>query len=360
MPHGDNQIDGRLVEQLFHKSHLYNMGWQEKEALWDGRRDAIVRDYCIYHTAIPKKLDWDYVRVPVVPVSKEYERPVMIGPHAWLDEQGYETTFNPEAGNIAVRGHFPNLKIQDLPDPEEPFSIDGSELEAIRQVVRELGDSHFVVGRLPVDGTFAWQHTVGMEEYLMRMVCEPDFVRRATNVYVNRSIAYINAMFDVGVDAVMTTDDYCDNTGPIMGKRRFDEFVLPGLIRQLEAAHSREGYFIKHTDGNVWQILDSFVEVGVDGWHGIQPSIGMDLKLLKQRYAGKLCLFGGVNCETLIRGTPARVRQEVAYAIEHAAVGGGLVITTSNVVQPGSRLENYLALGQAVRDHGGYPIGGNR
>ena len=42
------------------------------------------------------------------------------------------------------------------------------------------------------------------------------------------------------------------------------------------------------------------------------------------------------------------------YAIEHAAPGGGLVIATGNVVQPGSQLENYLAARQATREFGAY------
>jgi uroporphyrinogen decarboxylase len=165
-------------------------------------------------------------------------------------------------------------------------------------------------------------------------------------------------MLDAGCDAIMTTDDYSSNRGPIMGAARFREFILPGIVRQAEAVHARGGYFIKHTDGNLWSILDDLVDAGIDGWHGIQPSIGMDLRLLKERYGDRLCFFGGVNCETLVEGTPAQARAEVRYAIQHAAPGGGLVIATGNVLQPGTNLDNYLAARQATRDYGRYPIKG--
>ena len=98
------------------------------------------------------------------------------------------------------------------------------------------------------------------------------------------------------------------------------------------------------------------VEAGIDGWHGIQPSIGMDLKVLKEKYGDSLCFFGGVNCETLVAGTPEQTEREVRYAIEHAAAGGGLVITSGNVLQPGTRYENYMAGRQATRQWGKYPI----
>ena len=141
-----------------------------------------------------------------------------------------------------------------------------------------------------------------------------------------------------------------------MGPDRFREFILPGLIRQSEAIHARGGHFIKHTDGNVWSILDDLIDAQIDAWHGIQPSIGMDLRALKERYGDRLCFFGGVNCETLIEGTSQDARGEVRTAIRHAAVGGGLVVTSGNVLQPGTKLENYMAARQATREYGAYPI----
>jgi len=357
VPSGENQVDGRLVEQVLGRPVLCNVAWKELQAVWNGRRDDVVRDYCRVHVELPQALGMDYVRVPVVPAAREYRPPRMTGEHSWLDEAGEELHFNPESGSLILRSRYPEMSVEDLPDPDALFEVDPSELEAVRYVVRELGDTHFIVGRTPLDGTFPWEHTVGMESFLIKMVTEPAFVEKAAEVYVNRSIAYIQAMLKAGVHAVMTTDDYSDNRGPIMGRELFRRFVLPGIRRQVEAAHALGGYFVKHTDGNVWQILDDLIDAGVDGWHGIQRNIGMDLGRLKQQYGAHLCLFGGVNTETLITGGPEEVREEVRTAVEQAAAGGGLVIACSNVVAPGSRLDAFLAMREAVRDFGRY---GNR
>jgi len=100
--------------------------------------------------------------------------------------------------------------------------------------------------------------------------------------------------------------------------------------------------------------LDDLVEIGIDGWHGIQRNIGMDLGELKKRYGSRLCFFGGVNAETLITGTPDEVRREVQSAIEQAAAGGGLVLATSNVIPPGAKYENYQAMREAIHRYGSY------
>lgn len=356
VPTGENGVDGRLVEQILGRQTLFNMGMKELEALWGGRREEVVHDYCTAHVGLARKLEWDYVRVPFVPAATAFQRPQMTGPHSWIDNEGYEVHFNPDAGNVIVRKHFPNLTVDDLPDPEKPFTVDATQLEAIRYTVKELGKTHFIIARSPLDGTFPWLETIGMEEFLISMMTNPDFVSHAIDVYVTHSIEYFKAMKDAGVDAIMTTDDYCDNRGPMMGKKLFRKFILPGIRRQSEAIHGLGLYFIKHTDGNLWDILGDLIDSGIDGWHGIQPRIGMDLALLKERFGDKLCLFGGVDCETLIAGTPETVREEVRHAIRHAGPGGGLVVTNSNVIQPGTQLENYYGMRNAIREYGRYPI----
>ena len=90
------------------------------------------------------------------------------------------------------------MKISDLPDPDEPYSIDRSQLDVIRHVVRELGGTHFIIARSPLDGTFPWGETVGIEEFLVRMITDPDFVKRAIATYVNRSIVHFKAILETG------------------------------------------------------------------------------------------------------------------------------------------------------------------
>ena len=357
IPTGENSVDGNLVREILGAPLLYNMGWEELRALWNGRRDEVVRDTCRVHVELPRALEWDYVRVPVVPAAREVQPPTMTGESSWISEGGYEVRFNPAAGNITTRSEFPDMTVADLPDPDEEFNVDESELEAVRHTVRELGDTHFIIARTPLDGTYPWEQTVGMESFLMKMITDPEFVEKAVSVYVNRSIAYIKAMLAAGADAVMTTDDYSDNRGPIMGAELFRRFVLPGIERQCKVIHELGGYFVKHTDGNLWEVLDDLVDIGIDGWHGIQRNIGMDMARLKKRYGRRLCLFGGVNAETLIGGTPQAAQEEVRTAIAQAGKGGGLVLTCSNVVAPGASLEVYRAMRQAIAAFGTYPLG---
>ena len=54
VPTGENQVDGKLVEQILDCHTHYNMGWHELEAIWADERDRVVSDYCDFHVALPR------------------------------------------------------------------------------------------------------------------------------------------------------------------------------------------------------------------------------------------------------------------------------------------------------------------
>lgn len=356
VPIGETGVDWEITDRALGVETLYRAKWRTNLALWEGRRNDVVESHVRDLVGLARKFDWDLVMVPLMPSQADsYTRPEMLGKYQWRDERGRVWQYSPESGGHFMVVHYPPMTIDDLPDPNAQVSVDVSQFEALDRIVKEMGDTHMVFARVP-DGTFPWQETVGIEAFLENMLVEPEFVRRAIAAYTKRSVAYIKAAAIAGADAVLLGTDYCDNRGPMMSPRLFSEFILPSMAKMTAAAHEDGLFLVRHTDGYQWPILDFFVEAGIDGWHGIQPRIGMDLRLLKEKYAGRLAFFGGINCETLTLGTPEDVEEEVKYAIRHAAPGGGLIITSGNTLMPGTRYENYLAMVAATRTLGRYPI----
>ena len=112
-----------------------------------------------------------------------------------------------------------------------------------------------------------------------------------------------------GADIVVLLDDYADNNGPLMSPELFNEIVLPYLTNTVRAVKDAGGYVIKHTDGNLWPILESLIDTGIDAIHPIEPTAGMDIGEVKQRYGDRVCIMGNIDCgELLCRGTTDAVR----------------------------------------------------
>lgn len=357
VPRGETAFDSSIIKEVCGYDTLAYGGWAELEALWNGRRDEIVNDYINAFVAVTEHLGWDFVRVPAAPRIKDYSGYKRTGEFSYEDGEGNVFHFNQRIGNISMPDKWNiDMDISELEDPSVPFEVAPEEMDIARGVVEKLGKTHFIIGRAPLGGCFPFMQSVGIEEFLIRMITDPEFVIRATEIACNKTIAYHKAFIEIGCDAVMETDDFADTRGLIMGKERYEQFVLPYLKRICDAAHADKAYFIKHCDGVLWEALDSFIEMGIDGWQGIQPSLGMDIKLLKEKYGGKLCLFGGVNSETLMEGPEEKIRQEVRYAIKHGAPGGGLVITCGNILEAGVSAANYFAEVDEMKKIGNYPI----
>jgi uroporphyrinogen decarboxylase len=357
VPRGENAFDSIFCEKVTGKKTLCNAGWEELEALWAGRRDEVVRDYIDATCLVAEALGWDYVRVPAAPKKKDYSGYKRIDQNVFQDGESVKYHYNPVVGNIVTPYEYKvDMTVAELGAIDAPFSVDDSEMDIARGVAERIGKTHFIIGRSPVGDSLPYLDTVGLEELMVRMITDPEFVETAGKIACRKSIRYAEAFLRAGCDGFMVTDDYADTRGLLMGKERYHRFIEPRLRELCTAVHDAGGYFIKHTDGVMWDALDSFADMGIDGWHGIQPSLGMDIRLLKEKYRGKLCFFGGVNVETMIEGTEEDIRNEVRHALEYGAPGGGLVVTCGNILEPGAKPENYRVIIEEIERNGTYPI----
>jgi uroporphyrinogen decarboxylase len=347
VPVGEIGVDYPITERALGRPTLYRAKWKEYQAWWQGRRREIVESYKRDIVDLARKFEWDFVPAPLVPADAAPELPEFLDDYRWRMPDGSKWAFSPESEGHAICVKYPPMTVDQI---AAPVPVDDSQLEVVEHIVKELGGTHFILGRPEQDGTFPYENTVGLEEFLARMITDPAFVRQAIAAHTEATVLEQNALLDAGCDAVLPGADYCDSRGPMMSLRHFREFILPALERLCAETHARGKYLVKHTDGNIWKILPLLLEAGIDGWQGIQPSIGMDMRLLRETVGPRLCLFGGVDCATLVAGTPDDVRREVRYAVTHAGSDGGLVLVSSNTLMVGVKYENYLAM-LAARDY---------
>jgi uroporphyrinogen decarboxylase len=140
-----------------------------------------------------------------------------------------------------------------------------------------------------------------------------------------------------------------------MSPGHFREFFLPGIKRIIERTHQLGGYFMKHTDGNIWSLIEMLVEAGIDIIHPLEPIAGMDLGKVKQEYGDRVCIMGNVDCSYLLPfGTEKQIETEVKDCLRKAARGGGYILGSSNSIHSGVKPENFIAMVEAAKQHGTY------
>ena len=280
---------------------------------------------------------------------------------AWLDDETYEDEWGiiwkVEAGGLSFPYEGPIQSEKDLdaykpPDPDAEYRFDFA-----RDAVKRFKGDRAIVFLGHEAFEYSWHLLGGLDKLFINYIKNPQFVKRLSEVVWSYQGLVLENMAQAGVDILLTGDDYAGRTGPLMSPQHFRQFVLPSLQKAVGIAHRNGLPFIKHTDGNVWKILDMIVDTGIDGLHPNEPMAGMDIGEVKEKYGHRVALLGNVDCSHVLPvGTEDEVAEAVKETIAKASPGGGHILSSSNSIHPGVKPENYRCMVKTAREHGRYPL----
>lgn len=203
--------------------------------------------------------------------------------------------------------------------------------------------SHYLVG--------------GLQNLFIHYHRNEDFVNRLGEIISEYKCRVIERAVKTGADVVLTGDDYANRKGPLMSVKQFEKFVLPYLRKAVRLTKRLGVPFIKHTDGNIWPIIDMIVDSGIDAIDPIEPIAGMDIGEVKRKYGKRIAVIGNVDCSYVLPlGTEMEVEEAVKETIAKASPGGGHIMASSNSIHPAVKPSNYMLMIELTRKYGEYPI----
>ena len=193
----------------------------------------------------------------------------------------------------------------------------------------------------------------GMENLLMDFHDHPGFVRDLLDAIADFNIAQIREALKYDIDAVHFGDDWGQQHGLLMGPVLWRRFLRPVLARMYSVVRDAGKFVFIHSCGDVDELFDDFVEIGVSCFNPFQPEV-MDTAALLRKYRGKLAFFGGLSTQrTLPFGTPDEVRRETERLIGLGR-DGGYILSPAHAVEGDVPLENMLAFIGTVQAQKGY------
>lgn len=196
----------------------------------------------------------------------------------------------------------------------------------------------------------------GMERFFPHMRRNPSFVHRLARLTTDYVLDSLDMGIGLGADVICLDGDFAYNRSTFISPDQYRDLYLPYHREIVDFIHSRGRFVFKHSDGNMWPLMDALVEAGFDGFHPIQPQC-MDIGEVKARYGDRLCLVGNIDCSWLLPfGTEEEVERTVAETISAAGPGGGYILSSSNSIHPGCKPENYVAMVRAAHRYGRYPL----
>lgn len=243
------------------------------------------------------------------------------------------------------------------PDMDDPSRVAHVREEAARL---RSEDRYAVIGTpwllFPLERAFAMQ---GMDTFLMNLALAPDFARalleRLASLCKQLMGHFLRECGDL-VDIIKIGDDLGTQDRLLMSPAMYRDILKPihaDYIAFIKARTKAKVFF--HTDGDVFDLVEDLVDIGVDILNPIQTSAGRmaNLPELKRRFGKRLVFCGAIDTHHVLpSGTPADVRAEVKRVLEVMAPGGGYMVASVHTIMEDVPPENILAMVDAVEEFG--------
>ncbi len=262
-----------------------------------------------------------------------------------------------------------DAKIEDLedypwPDPDNPERVKGLEDQ-----VRDLYNStdFALVGKFDIPPFTQAMFMRGMHQWLMDLALNPTFA----SVLLDKLADISASLNEAGLEACgryltllrFSGDDLGSQRGTLISPETFREIIKPALRKQYTRSkeafrkQNPKGKIFNHSCGDVFEIIPDYIDIGLDVLNNLQPVGSMNHKTIKKLYGRKLSFHGGIDVQkTLPFNSADDVYQEAKKCIQTLGPGGGYILAPTIHVQGDVPPENIIAMRDAVRDCGRYPL----
>lgn len=297
-----------------------------------------------------------------------YERNKTRPPHTpFIDDWGSgQTEVEPGAWFPGIHPMSEARTIAEIDQYPWPDMDDPTRVAHIKEEARKLAEQkqYAIIGTpwllFPMERAFAMQ---GMDTFLLNLALEPDFAEALLKKIASLCKTLMGHFLDeVGenLDIIKIGDDIGTQESLLISPKMYRRILKPihsDYIAFIKERTKAKVFF--HTDGDVFDLIPDFIEIGVDILNPIQTSAGKmsNLSELKSRFGKKLTFCGAVDTHHILpEGTVQDVRNEVKRVIEIMAPGGGFMVASVHTIMDEVPPENILAMVDAVEEFGKYPI----
>jgi uroporphyrinogen decarboxylase len=199
---------------------------------------------------------------------------------------------------------------------------------------------------------------IGQENTLLWMGLYPDRMGRAIQRLGQFALDCAKAEIaaaDGLLDGFVIWGDVAYKKAMFFSPTYWREYFKPWVKAIADCAHDNGLHVIYHGCGNVREIFEDFIEIGIDGYNPLEVKAGMDVVKLRRQYGRKITFCGGSDIQVWETADEEKIREEVLYRL-NAAKGGGMIFQSDHSVASDVPGATYDYIVNLVRRYGKYPL----
>lgn len=194
-----------------------------------------------------------------------------------------------------------------------------------------------------------------MDQALMDLYLNPEIAHTIIErilVFQKSYILQASKTCGKELEIVYLSDDMGMQDRPLMSLSVWEEYFKGPYKELIDLVHSLGLYAFYHSDGAAFEVAARMADLGVDIINPIQYVCpGMERERLKKELGGKVVFHGAVENQRILPfGSPEEVANEVRENIRILGEGGGYICAPCHNIQPGTPIENILALFRAATE----------
>ena len=273
--------------------------------------------------------------------------------------EGDPGTWFPAIHPLADTHSIEDLERYPWPDMNDPTRV--SQVRAEAQKLAEENKYAILATpwlAFPLERAFAMQR---MDRFMLHLGRYPDFAGALlTKIAELCKTLMGHFLQEAGdnIDMNKIGDDLGMQNSLLMSPKMYRQIVKPIHADYISFIKSRtKAKLFFHTDGDVFDLIPDFIEMGVDILNPIQTSAGKmsNLEELKKHYGKNIIFCGAIDTHHILPfGTPDEVRAEVKRIIQNLGKDGGYMLASVHTILPDVPAENVLAMVDAALEFGGY------
>ena len=193
-------------------------------------------------------------------------------------------------------------------------------------------------------------HNLNGSDFFSLIYDDPGLVEEMLTVSTDYFTKYVKEALKLGFDVFMSGDDVAYKSGLMINPEHFKKLYKPYAEKLYEPVLNAGIPIIFDCDGNPEEIIDMIIELGCRCLFPIDAN-GMDYRYVKKKYGRKLCLYGAIDTDPIIRKSASEVESYVKEVVETMMKGGGYIAGTVSSVNE-IPFDNYVAMINSIHKYG--------